>query len=452
MRGDEAVTDGQLSILDAIIFRNHKRVQIICTTQYGKSLWVALACIIVACIQGVKVAIIAPSDAKAKIIMRYFIEHLGDHALFYGKLDKKSRLERLRQEESKERIVLNNGGGIYVISAQQRNASKSIEAAMGEGAEVVIGDEFGLIQDATEATIFRMIAGKGAAGFYCKIGNPFYSMPPYSHFFATWNDPSYYRIFIDAARAEAEGRYTQDFLIEARKKPLADVLYDCEFPDEDVMDGDGYRPLVMTKHIKFGITPDELKAIIEHDLLPVDKGGLGGLRTKVKGGADIAGGKDRNVYAVRYGMLGCVIGENRSADTMTNVGEIERIAAEYHILPEDFAVDDIGVGHGVRDRLHERGFDCNGVSVGESAWDALTFFNLKAELCWDARTWLMNPESRLDQRNEWVQFTWLRYKTQSDKRVIMEPKEKLKARTKQSPDHAEAFYLTFAKRPFVGVA
>lgn len=444
--GDKVVTEGQLAIMEAIIFRQHKRVQILCSTQYGKSLWVAISCIILACVYGIKVAIIAPSDAKAKIIMRYFIEHLGDNLLFYGRLDKKSRLERLRQEESKERITLNNGGGIYIISAQQRNANKSIEAAMGEGAEIVIGDEFGLIQDATEATIFRMIAGKGRNAVYVKIGNPFYAMPPYSHFFATWNDPNYHRIFIDYERAICEGRYTKEFIEESRTKPLFDVLYACEFPDEDVMDGEGYRPLVTTKHIKFGITPEQLKAIIQHDF---DNGGL---KHKPKGGADIGGGKDRNVYTVRYGMLACVISENRSSDTMTNVVAVEDVAKDYHIAPEDFAVDDIGVGHGVRDRLRERGFDCNGVAVGEAAWDPETFYNLKAELCWDARLWLMNPESRLDQRPEWVQLTWLRYKTQSDRRIIMEPKEKLKGRVKQSPDHAESFYLTFAKRPFLGVA
>lgn len=150
-----------------------------------------MACLIISCIQHKRVAIVAPSNDKAKLTMRYYIEHLGDNPLFAAQLEKNTRLERLKQEESKERITLRNGGGIFVLSAQQRNATKSIEAAMGEGADIVILDESCLVQDNTEATIFRMIAGKGPNAFYCKIGNPFYVDPPHSHFHTTWNDPRY---------------------------------------------------------------------------------------------------------------------------------------------------------------------------------------------------------------------------------------------------------------------
>ncbi len=449
--GDEAITEGQLRIFGALILRRSRRVQIVCSTQYGKSLWVALACLVITCVQGKRVAIVAPSDEKAKIIMRYYIDHLGDNRLFYSTLEKNTRLERLRQEESKDRIMLNNNGGIYVISAQQRNSTKSIEAAMGEGAEIVIGDEFGLVQDSTEATIFRMIAGKGAGGFYCKIGNPFYSMPPYSHFFTSWNSLKYLRIFIDYHVALAEGRYQQDFIDEASRKPLFDVLFGCQFPEEDVMDRDGYRPLATTRMLRFGMTPALLQAAIEKDLAAVG-GDATRLRVRPKAAADIAGGGDRNTFTVRYGKLACAVSANRTADTMVQVAEIQRIAVAFHVQPGDFAVDDIGIGHGVSDRLHELGFHCNRVAVGDPARDGSTFANLKAELCWAARLWLLDQETRLDARDEWVELTWLRYKTQSDTRVIMEPKERLKARTGASPDFAESLYLTFAEPAFVGFA
>ena len=69
---------------------------------------------------------VAPTSEKAKEIMRYYIQHLGDNRMFFKQLDAKSRLDRLKQEESKLRIVLNNGGGIYTLSVDQRNYSKSI--------------------------------------------------------------------------------------------------------------------------------------------------------------------------------------------------------------------------------------------------------------------------------------------------------------------------------------
>lgn len=448
--GDKKITEGQLRIFDALINRLHNRVQIVCSTQYGKSLWVALACLIISCIQKELVVIVAPTNEKAKIIMRYYIEHLGDSPIFYTKLEKNSRLERLKQEDSKERIILNNGGGIFVISAQQANSKKTIEAAMGQGAKIVIGDEYCLIEDNTEATIFRMIAGKGPDAFYCKIGNPFYSTPPNGHFLKSWLQlEKYYRIFIDYKQGIKEGRYIPDFIEEAKAKPLFDILFESKFPDLSSMDEEGYRLLVLPEHIKFGMTPELLK-----ELMTKEKEANGGiLKIKPKIGGDIGGGGDWNVFVVRWGKFASVVAQNKSNDTMTNVGLIQELMAKYGVLAEDVNIDDIGIGRGVTDRLKELGLGINAVNVGESAvFDPSSFSNLKAELCWEARKWVMEDESRVDKRDEWIQLTWLKYKTLSDKKVQIEPKQKLKQRTNASPDFAEAFYLTFAQQQFVGFA
>src|SRR5690348_16928148 len=111
---DQVLTKGEIEIFGELIFRKHLRLQIICSTQYGKSLCVALACVIISCIQKELVAIVAPKNEQAKIIMRYYIDHLGDSVRFSSQLEKNTKLERLRMEESKDRIVLRNGGGIYV--------------------------------------------------------------------------------------------------------------------------------------------------------------------------------------------------------------------------------------------------------------------------------------------------------------------------------------------------
>ncbi len=446
--GDEKITEGQLHIFGSIVIRRHNRVQIICSTQYGKSLWVALACIILTCIFGKVVVVVAPSADKAKIIMRYYIEHLGDNPLFYTKLEKHSRLERLRQEENKERIMLNNGGGIYIISTDEKNSKKNIEAAMGQGAEVVIGDEFCLVSDNTEATIFRMIAGKGPDACYVKIGNPFYSAPPNSHFLRTWLKVGlYHRIFIDYRQAIKEGRYAPDFIAEAKHKPLFDILFECLFPDLSVMDKDGYRLLVLPEQVKFGVTPEIIKAAMERS--KEANGGVLAIRPKL--GCDIGGGGDWNARVLRWNKLAAVVGQNKSNDTMTNVSEIEKDMGEYGVLAEDVNIDDIGIGRGVSDRLKEKGLAVNAVNVGESAVFAPdSFTNLKAELCWEARKWVMQEDTRLDKRDEWVQLTWLKYKTLSDRKVQMEDKKRLKERTGASPDFAEAFYLTFAQHAFVG--
>jgi len=99
--GNEALTEGQKDLFYNLVFQPSKRLIVNCATQYGKSLVVALAAIILTCIKKELVAVVAPTNEKAKIIIRYYIEHLGDSPLFYTQLEKNTKLERLRQEESK---------------------------------------------------------------------------------------------------------------------------------------------------------------------------------------------------------------------------------------------------------------------------------------------------------------------------------------------------------------
>lgn len=431
--GSEAVTEGQLVIFASIIFVPSKRIEIICSTQYGKSLWVALACIVVACLLEEVTCVVAPKAEQAKIIMRYFIEHLGDHPVFFSQLEKNTKLERLRQEESKERIILRKGGGIFVISAQQRNASKSIEAAMGQGAKRVIMDEACLIEDNTEATIFRMIGGKGEDAMYCKIGNPFYTDPPNSHFNSTWYDPRYLKIFIDFERGIKEGRYTSDFIDEAKTKPLFSILYGCEFPDVAQVDERGYRQLLSLNELHYY---DKILCIDDKPRL----------------GIDIGGGGDLSTFVVRIGMLAFVASRLQTKDTMANVNEAIRLMRIMNIKPENVSIDDIGIGRGVSDRLIELGYNINSVSVGGSATDSETFANIKAENYWRCMLWVRKGGVLRDDPC-WQQLTWIKWKQRSgEKQIIIEPKEELKKRTKKSPDEAEALMLTFYEPVFVGIA
>src|SRR3990167_3445863 len=242
---NEVMTPSQKLIFNSLILRKSPRLQIISSTQFGKSLTTALATIIITCVMKERVSIVAPSNDKAKIIMRYYIDHLGDSPIFYEQLEKDTRLERLRMEESKERIMLRNGGGIYVLSAQASNSRRGIEAAMGAGEKNTILDEAGLIPDNIESSIYRMIAGH-KDGFYCKIGNPFYR----NHFHQSWVGGRYDRIYVDYNTAIQEGRYSNEFISEARTKPNFSILYECLFPAEDQIDDLGYLPLLAEREIR----------------------------------------------------------------------------------------------------------------------------------------------------------------------------------------------------------
>lgn len=417
-KGSQKITEGQLQIFYAIVFRPSTRLQIISCTQYGKSLTVALALIIVSCLQNEKVAVLAPKDEQAKIIMRYYIEHIGDNPLFYTLLEKNTKLERLRQEESKQRIILRNGGGVFILSVQAGNSKKGMEAAMGAGAKIVIADESGLIPDQIEATMYRMIAGKGADAFYCKIGNPFYR----NHFFKTWHSDKYLKVFIDYHTAIAEGRYNEDFIEEARTRPFFDVLYECRFPSDADIDERGYR---------FLFTLEELEGYFI-DEVPESEELLGTKRL----GVDVGRGINLSAFILRYDNVMFIESTNQSRDTMTQVVEIGRIDAD------ETYIDDVGVGGGVTDRALELDYDVTGIREGGSANNKEMFANIKAENYFEMKRWLQQG-GRIVRNQAWYQLLEIKYKRNTSGRVQLEPKDELIRRGVPSPDIADAGSLTF---------
>jgi len=119
----DKITEGRKIIFYSLVFQLYPRIQIICSTQYGKSLMVAFASLILTCILGKKVAVVAPSNNKARIIMRYYVDHLGDNIVFWSQLEKNTKLERLRQEESKMRIILKMVG-VFILFQRKKKIQK----------------------------------------------------------------------------------------------------------------------------------------------------------------------------------------------------------------------------------------------------------------------------------------------------------------------------------------
>lgn len=418
---DELVTEGQLEIFSKLILRKRNRVHILTSTQYGKSLIVALACVIISCIEGELISVIAPKTEKAKIIMRYYINHLGDSPLFYTQLEKNTKLERLRMEESKDRIVLRNGGGIFVVSANAANSIKGIESAMGEGAKIVIMDEAALIPDNIEATIFRMLAGY-KEGFYCKIGNPFYR----NHFLKSYQDPKYEKVFIDYNQAIREGRYTQEFIDEARKKPHFGILFECKFPRADMIDPRGFSTLLSDEDLK--------QRIVE----PFGE---------VRMGVDVAeGGGNFNVIILRWANFSKIVLKYVSENTMDLAGRIIQVAKENKVLAQNIFIDSIGVGKGVCDRLIEQKLIITQVKGSEKADNEREFTNKRAENYWRTRLWIKEG-SALEPSEDWLQLTNIKYKAKdSSGQLLIMSKDDMRKEGYESPDVADALALTFSRR------
>lgn len=414
---NEMVTQGQVDIFGAIVLRKSNRIHIMTSTQYGKSLIVALACLVLSCIEGELVSIPAPTEEKAKIIMRYYLQHLGDHPIFYNQLEKGDKVDKLIMETSRDRLVLRNRGGVFILSVHASDSQKGFEAAMGEGSRVVIQDESALIPDPIEATVFRMIAGKKDA-VYVKIGNPFYR----NHFYRSSKDPRYLQIFIDYKQGIREGRYDIDFIEEARTKPNFDILFGCQFPADDAITNDGYIKL---------LTDTELKncQILE----PLHAGYL-------VLGVDPAAGGDNSTIVLRSANNQEVLFDQKVPDVMNLVGITADFYRRYNA--QIVLVDKTGVGQGVYDRLKEMGFETRGINFGEKADDDTAFYNLKAELYWKQRKWLLSG-GRLVKNKGWDEFENIRYKNKEG-RVLIQPKEELFKLGIASPNCVDAAVLTQA--------
>lgn len=427
--GDQMATTGQVEIFHAIISKQWNRVQITSSTQYGKSLFVALGCIVLACVDGELVSIVAPTNDKAQIIIRYFIQHLSDHSSFYSQLEKESSIEKLQMETTKDRIILKNKGGIFTLSVQAGNTQRGFQAAMGEGSKIVIQDESALIPDDIEATIFRMIAGKSGA-IYIKIGNPFYR----NHFYKSSRDDLYHQIFIDYKRGLQEGRYNQQFIDEAGRKPFFDILYGCEFPPEDSTDLSGYTRLF----------PDSLLERCQRKgIIPFGENRIG---------CDIAeGGGDFNAFVFRSTNVARLLAKFQSADTMVTAGSVIQYGRQTNTFDHNWFVDSLGVGKGVFDRLTEQKYSPFNVRFSQRAIDHKQFANQRAECYWAAFKWL-NDGGSLEPHFAWDQLSTIKYKVDSSGRIQIQPKEDLRKQGYASPDVVDAFVSTFARKSVVNVS
>lgn len=410
----EQVTESQLDVFGCLILRKSKRIHIMTSTQYGKSLIVAFACLVLSCIEGEVVSVVAPTEDKAKIIMRYYLQHLGDHPIFYSQLEKQDKVDKLMMETSKDRLILKNRGGIFTLSVHAGNSEKGFQAAMGEGSRIVIQDESALIPDPIEATVFRMIAGKKDA-MYVKIGNPFYR----NHFHKSSVDPNYLKIIVDYRRALKEGRYDYDTIEEAKTKPNFDILFGCQFPSEAMTGKDGYIRLLMDSEIENAQVPQGVHS--GYKIL----------------GVDPAAGGDNSAVVLKSAQYLQVLFNQQLENTMNLVGVVMDL---YRSHQADFiVVDKTGVGQGVYDRLKEGGYPVRGVSFGESSEEDM-FKNLKAEWYWRLRKWILSG-GRLLKDSGWQELYYIRYKNNEGK-IQMQPKEELLKEGYASPNVVDAAVLT----------
>ncbi len=162
-------------------------------------------------------------------------------------------------------------------------------------------------------------------------------------------------------------------------------------------------------------------------------------------------GDDRTAIIRRRGRRAYNLQTHYNIDTMELAGIIRRMIDSEQ--PSRVAIDSIGIGAGVVDRLHELGYGhiVIGVNVATRAEEPNKYKNCRAEL-WDRmRDWLTQdmPVEIPDSDELQTDLTILGYKHDSSDRLVIEGKVDAKKRGCLSPDTSDALMLTFYAGEYV---
>lgn len=132
--------------------------------------------------------------------------------------------------------------------------------------------------------------------------------------------------------------------------------------------------------------------------------------------------------------------EHDKKSTMEVVGLATRFAQKHYI--KTFAVDEIGVGAGVVDRLKELGHHVIPVNSSDKSSNQDDFYNLRSEIYSRGADAFEAGKVRIqtDDQDLIEQLSWAKYKTIKSNGVYqVEAKEDIKKRYGRSPDNADCF-------------
>lgn len=229
-------TDSQCWLFADVINPNIKWLWISAPTRDGKSDILSMALTYLASHEGLRIPIVGGSEEKANKIMEYIIGHLPNHPSLYEGLTnvELSKIEKLQTSVSKDVLRWADGGWIFTTSIESRSISKEGEGAVGDGGDIVVLEEAGLIKHKEQfSKVVRMPEENNGWGKLIMSGNCIEG----SVFEDAWNNPIYHKVRIDLETAIKEGRYDRDRLFNEVKPQMTKKdwkrYYLVEFPDKN---------------------------------------------------------------------------------------------------------------------------------------------------------------------------------------------------------------------------
>lgn len=152
------------------------------------------------------------------------------------------------------------------------------------------------------------------------------------------------------------------------------------------------------------------------------------------------GGDECVTYVIEnYTILDTIILHER--DTMKVAGHLVTAANKWNV--KDFAIDTVGIGHGIGDRVQELLPDAQVIYIcsSESATYPDKYYNSRAEMWWYAMIQVQDKKIPYMEDEELrAQLIAMRFKViNSNGKIQLEPKDEVKKRIGRSPDRADAF-------------
>jgi len=408
-------TPGQALLAGHVAFLRHKRLTATCHTRFGKTFSVGkgLAVLTVFDPRPLKIAVVAPQKEQAMLIRNEYVDAIlrSPVTMRLLGLERKGK-DRIERELSRSRLKFRDGKQLRILTAERDG-----KGIMGEGADVVVVEEAGLVGEKAWPKIVRMLGDDPDESVLIEVGNPWERG---TQFERDCNDPNFTHVTLDWRRGVREGRITKQFVDEMRKRMTTSefqILYDGVFPDS------AEDQLLSWQWIDQAA---EREPWTDFPTKPAVTWGL----DVASGGVDFTVLTKATQWAGRTMAEQCDEWKWDQADTMATADKVNRVVPP----ASKIRVDSIGVGKGVGDRLRQLGHRVEEVNVGTSPRDE-RFAKLKGQLFWELRE--IHEQARIQYARYQPLLTDLtryRFETRNGKLVTFESDGK-------SPDHGDSLML-----------
>lgn len=196
------------------------------------------------------------------------------------------------------------------------------------------------------------------------------------------------------------------------------------FPQEDAIDDKGFVPLLLEKDLNFCSIAD---------FVGIPRMGI-----------DPAGeGRDSTIWVVRDNFKAQIVAKEKISDSKTIAQKTLTLLDYYNIDQSNVWVDNFGIGANVAMEILVGGKRINPINVGERPEDTETYLNLRAEMYWKLRKWLIAGGQLVGDLEKWEQLLTIRYKRNLAGKLQIMSKDEMRREGIKSPDIADALMLTF---------